>query len=256
MRLVHLVSLPAALCAAALLSIAGCGSDPDPPPPTEEEIDMAAYFGLEVGRCYEYTTADVKQDVPALGVVVEKIDTVQFPVPTYVLAYGTPNRAMEDYVAFDGNELKLYKRSFPGGKESIYDPPLTLMKAPVVAGARLTSSGTARVWAGGQQLSSDEHELVVSIFQPTELSLPIDLDVTGYKVSFEESATVDGSPQRRGRAEVRTIVPGLDAPNEAIGWVKIEMNFHPTDETRQPTIYKLQAVRTVGGEAPACGFAP
>lgn len=257
MRITHVAALPAALCAAALLASTGCSSEPEQQPVPDAGVDMEAYFGLTVGRCYEYTTADSKQDTPSLGMLVEKIDTNQFPVPTYQIAYSTPSPAMQDMVAIDGQKLVLYKRNFPGGKSFIYDPPLTLMEAPIKPGARLTSTGNARIRdAAGTLLLREDHSLQIDIFQPDPipLQLPIGESVTGFKALYSETVTATGAAT--GRREVRTLVPGTDATGAARGWVKVELNLSPTDETREPAIYKLQAVRDIASGSTPCGMTP
>lgn len=258
MRLAHLMTLPAALCAAALVST-GCGKDAEPAPP-DAGVDTETYFGMKVGRCYEYTAADTKQTAPDLGIVVEKIDEKQFTlptpdgpkaVPTYQIGYRNPGRVMEDFVSIDGNEIKLHKRSYQGGRTFIYSPPLTLMRSPVKPGEELLSKGKGQIREPitGELVSSEDHSLAVVVFNPEQVNLPIGSTVTGYKVLYQETPAT--------RTEVRTLVPGTGVEGAVEGWVKLEYNFHPTEPTRAPIIYKLQAVRDLAAERiQDCGARP
>ncbi|MGC4123219.1 MAG: LEA type 2 family protein [Myxococcales bacterium] len=132
-------------------SLAACGNPPKAGP--DAGLPPEQYFGLQKGRCFEYTTSDVAQTNPALGVVVERMDSTQFPVPTYEVTYRIGGGiAMLDYVAFGSdNSMLLYKRSFPGGKTYLYDPPLKRLAEPVVPNDRI------RVLERGPYLRRDRH---------------------------------------------------------------------------------------------------
>ena len=222
-------------------------------------IDLESYFGLQVGRCFEYTTAGTAQPTPDLGVMVEKIDTVQFPVPTWVVAYTTTSVRMRDYLAADGNSLMLYKREIYGGNTYIYNPPQQRLVAPLKPGAAQQSSTQVTIRDGANTItaSNETHDLRVDIFALSDLHLPLGVDVKASKVSFSETPNVK-------RAELRSFIAGDGTRTGTDGWVAINYNFE-LNEDLSPSSYTLQNVRDLGadpthtadgGMAAPCGIVP
>jgi len=257
MRALRLLTLGLALTG----SLVACSNN-QPPPGRDAGVEPVDYFGLQVGRCFEYTTGDVATTAPALGVMVERIDDVQFEVPTYEVAYRLSGAiAMYDYVAFDGQAMVLYKRSFPGGNSYIYDPPLKRLVQPVYAGDRVESSSEVRVRDGtGALLATQTHSFTADIFDDADVTLPIGETVTANKIAFQEKKA-DGSPATR--SEFRTFAGG-DGKDflAADGFVRIEFDF-TVGGTGGSVVYKLQKVRALrperlpdGGTVPPCGGAP
>ena len=236
-------------------TLAACGGG-DSKPDAGAVIPPEQYFGLQVGRCFEYTTADVAQATPDLGVVVEKMETVLFSVPTYEVLYRVSGAVlMKDYVAFEGNTMVLYKRVFAGGKEYLYDPPLKRLQQPVFANDRLESSSQVRIYQG-TLLATETHHLRVDVFGASEVQLPMGKTVNATKIAFQEKLE-DGTAA--ARPEYRTFVPGTGDQAAADGFVKIDFNFD-ADEAQDNLVYKLQKVRDLGADPstanPPCGSAP
>jgi hypothetical protein len=235
-----------ALIASATLLLAGCGKEPPTEVP-DAGIDVEAYLGIKIDRCYEYTTAATAQDEPSLGVVARL--SSMFVAGGYVIEYSTSGLTMEDYVSVEGNKLQMHKRNFRGvgGTETNYNPPLTLLELPIVPGARQNWTAPAIVRQSGTILSNEEHALTVNIFQPGEIALPLGQRVTGTKMVFEEVP---------GRSETRTLIPA-GGEEEIGGWVHIDFNF--SADPAQPRLsYKLQEIRDLTGlvDERACGAAP
>lgn len=254
MRALH--TLAFALCLPVLL--AGCGGGDGK---ADAGVDAGAppeeYFGLQKGRCFEYTTADVAQAAPDLGVVVEEMDTKQFPVPTYKTAYIIGGVAMYDYLAIDGEAMVLYKREFPGGKSYIYDPPLKRLVKPVYPNTKQEDSTQVTIRDGtGAVLAKETHKLRVDVFGAADVQLPIGKTVSATKLAFQETLE-DGTAA--GRSEFRTFLPGTGDRVGADGFVKIDFNFS-LNESNANVIYKLQKVRDLGDSpttaTPPCGSAP
>lgn len=238
-----------ALLALPLLS--ACGEDPKPPPPDAGLEDPEAYFSLQKGRCFEYTLGDAKQVQPALGMAVEELDETTFAVPTYVVVYRTASIAMKDWVSVEDDALKLHKRYLLGeGKEILYTPPLTLLQAPIKAGAKVESKARTTIYESGSLVADEEHSLRVDVFEPNTERLPFGTDVSSYAVNFDETPDI-------GRAEVRNFVPGTGDRAAPEGWVKISYNFGP-DPSASPLVYKLQGIRELSEEPGSawCGSAP
>ncbi|HEY3451031.1 MAG TPA: hypothetical protein VGK67_32035 [Myxococcales bacterium] len=254
MRALRLLTLGLAITC----SLAACGNN-TPKPGPDAGLPPEQYFGLQKGRCFEYTTGDVAETAPALGVMVERMDTTQFSVPTYEIAYRIGGGvAMLDYVAFDQDgAMLLYKRSFQGGKSYIYDPPLKRLLQPVFAGDRVESSSEVRIRDGsGALLATETHNLTADIFDDSDVSLPIGKTVTANKIAFQEKKA-DGTAATR--SEFRTFAAGLGDRSAADGFVKVEFDF-TIDGTGGNLVYKLQKVRDLGEDPstanPPCGGAP
>lgn len=236
-------------------SLSACGNPPKAGP--DAGLPPEQYFGLQVGRCFEYTTGDVAEASPALGVMVERMETVQFPVPTYEVTYRIGGGvAMQDYVAFDGDAMVLYKRTFPGGKTYIYDPPLKRLVEPVFGGDRVEASSEVRIRDGsGTLLATETHDLTVDVFDTADVQLPIGKTVKANKIAFQEKKA-DGTAGMR--SEYRTFAAGTGDRAGADGFVKIDFDF-TIDGTGSNLVYKLQKVRDLGadaGVATPCGSAP
>ncbi|MBI5542951.1 MAG: hypothetical protein HY901_03625 [Deltaproteobacteria bacterium] len=260
MRALPLFAL-ALLIPCALLPAGGCGGSDQPAGPDAgaTEQQMVDYFGLQTGRCFEYTSADTLQQSPDLGIVVESIDTKSFAVPTRVISYSTGGVAMRDYVAFQDNALVLYKREFPGGKSYIYDPPMKRLELPVLPSSVLnaTSAVTIRDGAGRVLADKEAHSLRVDVYALADVALPIATTVSATKISFAETLA-DGNT-KAGRSEVRTFMPGTGDKASVDGLVRIDFNFN-LDETSQNVVYKLQKIRDLGDNpataTPPCGGTP
>ncbi len=212
------------------------------------------YFGLQLGRCFEYTTADQAQPDPDLGVVVESIDSAQFAVPTRVVAYTVSGMVrMRDYVAFDGESVVLYKRAFSGGKSYLYDPPMKRLTKPVKLDKRQEAKAKVTIYdgAGKPIVQGEEHALRVDVVEKA-LHLPIGKDVTGALLAFTETPSV-------GRTEYRVFLAGDGTRTAADGFVVLEYNFE-LDESLANQTYRLQKVRDLGDSpttaTPRCGMAP
>ena len=232
-----------------LVALAACGDDPEPQQSDAGLQDYEAYFNLQQGRCFEYTLADTKQAIPALGVAVEEIDETTFTgVKAYVVYYRTASPSMKDWVSIEGNALKLHKRYFPGGKELIYRPPLTLLEAPVKAGAKIESTAQADIHENGVRIANEDHSLRVDVFEPSAERLPVGVDLTSFAVNYAETPST-------GRPETRYFVPGSGERAAPEGWVKISFNFS-RDEDAASLVYKLQEVRELTGvQGEWCGSA-
>jgi hypothetical protein len=248
-----------ALFVAGVVPLAGCGSGHGGPDAgVDAGIDLEAYFGLQKGRCFEYTTAGTQQPTPDLGVVVEGIDTLQFPVPTWVVAYTTTSVVMRDYLAAKGNALVLYKREIFGGNTYIYDPPMQRLLAPLKPGSTQTASTqvTIRDGAGTITATKETHDLRVDVFDTASLHLPIGTDVEASKLNFAETAQADGGGVPLKRAEIRTFLKGDGTRTGTDGFVEINFNFN-LNENLAPSDYKLQKVRDLGDDpthaTPPCG---
>lgn len=248
MRALPLLGL-ALLVPCALLS-AGCGGSSSEVPPdaglADAGIAPELYFGLQKGRCFEYTTADTQQPFPDLGVMVEGVDSNQFAVPTLKVVYVSGGRVtMTDYVAFEGNALVLYKRSFSGGKEYLYDPPLKRLEMPVVPSSTLTAESQATVYSGGVRLGEPQtHTLRVDVFGAAALHLPIGQEVTAPKIVFGEKVAQTGQALR---TEVRAFLPGDGTRDAVDGFVMLKFNFE-LDESLREQEYRLQKVRDLGDD--------
>jgi len=252
-----LQTLAVALCIPCLL--AGCGGGDGK---ADAGVDAGAppeeYFGLQKGRCFEYTTADIAQNAPDLGVVVEDLDTKQFAVPTYKTAYVIGGVVMYDYLAVDGDAVVLYKREFPGGKSYIYDPPLTRLTKPVFANTTQNASTQVTIRDGtGAVLVKETHKLRVDVFGAADVALPIGKTVSATKLAFQE--TLEDGTTAAARSEFRTFLPGTGDRLGADGFVKIDFNFS-LNEANANVVYKLQKVRDLGDSpttaTPRCGSAP
>jgi hypothetical protein len=188
---------------------------------------------------------------PALGVAVEEIKETSFSPQTYVVVYRTASRAMEDWISIEDNAIKLHRRYLLGEvKELIYRPALTLLEAPIKAGAKIESTARTTVFEAGALVSDADHSLRVDVFEPGVERLPFGTDVTSFAVNFDETPDP-------GRAEVRNFVPGSGDRAAPEGWVKISFNFSP-DPSASALVYKLQGIRELSGEPGSawCGSAP
>jgi hypothetical protein len=244
------------LCAVAT-SLLTCGPAPKKTAPdagVDAGVgDLEAYFSVQKGRCFEYTTTESKQPSADLGVAVEEIDTVQFPVATRVVRYRQGFVRMTDYLAIEGSELKLYKRDFFGGKSYKFTPPLTLLKAPIKGNDRLESSAKTQVRdSKGTLLEEKDETLRVDTFEATEVALPAKNPVKTSKVIYDFLPSLN-------RAETRSFITGAGNPADIEGWGSLEFNFD-NDESQPRKVYKLQTVRDLGDDAKAkaqpCGSAP
>ena len=238
----------------APLLLAACGKDSPAVPPDAGLADPEAFFSLQLGRCFEYTTADTKQIIPSLGMAVEALDTKQTPVPTHAITYRTNAVAMMDYVAFDGSSLKLYKRNLIGGNSYSYDPPLTLLTGPIRPGTAIDSSGAASIRDVSGTLLFDpppQYSLRANIFDTSTWPLPAGKSVSGNRVVWTETPSVD-------RDDVRVFVAGSGDRTALDGFVQIDFNFS-LDKNQKPLTYKLQTVRDLGADpstaVPQCGLA-
>lgn len=225
-----------------------CGEGGQPGPADGGIRDYEAYFGLQQGRCFEYSLGEAKEAFPALGVAVEQLDETSFAVPTHVLSYRTSSLAMKDWVSIDGNRLKLHKRYFPGGKELLYRPAVTLLEAPPRGNSKLESTSEVAIYEGGELLSNGQHTLRVDLFEPRAEPLPFGVTVTGHAVNFDEEPST-------GRSELRFFVPGTEERSAPAGWVKISFNFS-LDEAASARGYSLQGVRELTEGGARCGSAP
>lgn len=246
MRALPLLGL-ALLVPCALLLAGGCGGPSEAPADAgvaDAGVAPELYFGLQKGRCFEYTTADTQQTWPDLGVMVEGIDTNQFKVPTMKIVYVTGGRtAMTDFVAVDGNALVLHKRAFSGGKEYLYDPPLKRLEMPVVPSSTLNAESQATVYNGGVKLGEPQrHTLRVDVFGAAAMHLPVGTEVNVPKVVFTEKVAASGQALR---TEVRAFLPGDGTRAAADGFVMIKFNFE-LDENLAEQEYRLQKVRDLG----------
>lgn len=243
---------------AVLLFCAGCGGGDSKADAGVDAGNAEDYFGLQKGRCFEYTSADTAQPAPDLGVVVEEIDTKQFAVPTSVVSYVSGGVVMRDYVAFEAGALMLYKREFPGGKSYIYDPPQKRLAMPVLSNSKQESSTqvTIRDGMGAILANKETHQLRVDAFAQQDVTLPAGQKVSAVKLAFQETLA-DSSPG--ARSEFRTFAPGTGDRAAVDGFVKLDFNF-AIDESAANVVYKLQKVRDLGDNpklaSPPCGGAP
>jgi hypothetical protein len=239
---------------ALVLALAACSEEKQNTPPDAGLADPEAYFSLQKGRCFEYTSQDTKQLIPDLGVAVEETESKQTAVPTSVIVYRTAGIAMRDFVAIENDAIKLYKREFPGGKQFTFDPPVTLLEGPIKAGATITSQGVATIrdYGTGAILVNppEQHTFRVDVFDPTDVQLPMGPMVNASRVSVIETPA-------QGGKEVRTFIPGTGDRAAAEGFVVIDFNFG--GEGTSSIIYKLQGIRELGADpsraVPACGSA-
>ncbi len=111
----------------ALLALAACGPAnkpvPDAGPDTSCGLDCAAqsHFGLQVGRCFEYSgNATSKDDPPALGLWVRPVFTLEGGVKVLPVEYRvTGQTKMIDSFFFKDGELYLARREFSTTGQSV-----------------------------------------------------------------------------------------------------------------------------------------
>ena len=259
MRALKLAAFTAVPLALALSGapLGGCGAPPKTPAVDagfDAGVgDLEAYFAIQKGRCFEYTTSDSKQAVADLGMAVEKLDTTQFPVQTHVMVYRQGFVRLTDYLAIDGANLVLYKRDFFGGKSVKFTPPVTVLRAPIKGGDKLETVTTAQVRdETGKILDEKEITVRVDVLDPVDLNTPVKNPIKASKV-----ITTDPS---LSRSETRAFVPGAGgALTDPEGSVTIEFNFEK-DDSKSKVLYKLQNVRSLGTDEQAratpCGTAP
>lgn len=247
-----------ALVALAALGLAACGSDPQTTPDAgEPQVDVVKYFGLQVGRCYEYTTKDTVQTSTDLAVVTTRTVS-DYKTTVYEVHYrdGSGGDSMIDLFSVSGNNLLLHNRRFANGSSYEYDPAIIFAHAPAAAGDRVDSSGTCAIHDNDGVLKPDPpetHTMRVDVVAAPGTRVPASATpIDAVMFAFNED------PLRGPKAEVRTLVPGSDDTTAITGWLTLENNF-TSDENHNRTIFKLQKIRDLGTDPlqiGKCGVSP
>lgn len=237
--------------AAALLFACACGpknnGGNDAGPDTSCGLDCAAQsrFGLIVNRCFEYSSDSsqppLKQDPPALGVLVLPVATIEGGVQVLPVEYRQLGQIkMRDSFAIKGGALYLARREFTASGRSVTyrDSQANIVGAKWLgldtgAGETLSTDVQAFIvnQTGAGTTESTSYRVTTAEATFSELRAPLMTYDAGVKVLVGETPDHGSDPRR-------VYVPD-------VGFVVIASPFSLAGGT--PTPLSLQKVRELGG---------
>ncbi len=215
-------------------------------------IDCAAQksYGLMLKTCFEYAAGPTATTIPALGVFVREVFTLEGNVPAIVVEYSAlGQKKMTDSFGITNGTLKLLRREFAEGKSVTYKNAenaivgVGWLERTSTIGSNLQSTANADLVLGGSNRMNEMTTYRVTLAEATPSQTTVPAQATpfdgGLQMLFSETP-------EHGSDGLRIWVPD-------VGFINFSSSFQLSGGN--PTQYRLQRIRTIdaasdGGNKP------